>query len=702
MDEFSFLPYLDNLGAFGYWAVFLIALCEALAFVGALVPGASLMVLAGFLSTQGYFHIGDLIWFAAAGAILGDAASYYLGTKGTNFFTAENKLLKISHLERAQRFFERYGGKSIFLGRFIGPIRPIVPFVAGLSRMHIQTFLFWNVMSGFAWAIFHLFLGYFFGGAFKAIEAWSTRAGFFILGLLLIIGAIWLVFKKSAPIISFVGAAIRSMRDTFFANPTIQRLMQKHPLTTAFFARRVNAAAFSGLPLTIFGLAMTYIALLFVGVTEDVLTSDVIVEADIRAANALAVFRDADLIRFFTWVTLLGKWKIVAGFLPLITLILFIWNKRKFIVPLWVAVIGAELFVFVSKVIVHRPRPLNAFYNEDSFSFPSGHATIAVAFYGFCAYILFRLFSQWKWKINAAIGGVMTVALIGLSRLYLGVHYLSDVWGGYLIGALWLLLGITLSELLSPRIFDRLQYAAVKRSVKIYLTIGASIAGIIVYIGFAARYHPPLNAHNAEIPVMQTADAYAARDLFTQGQLPSYTETLIGNPQEPLHFIVEAESDARLMEVFTRAGFERADPASLTSLSKFAFAAIVNTEYANAPLASSFWNAMPHDFGFEKMTEKNTVRERHHVRIWKTPIITGDGKHVYVGTSSFDTRIKWGIMHAIHPDIDAEREYVFSSIVRTAMVLRSEKMPFVSPVLGNNFSGDPFFTDGSAYILILQ
>ncbi len=702
MDTFSFLPYLDNLGALGYWVIFLIAFFEALAFVGALMPGASLMVLAGFLSTQGYFHIGDLIWFAAIGAILGDAVSYYLGTKGTNFFRAENKLLKVSHLERAQRFFERYGGKSIFLGRFIGPIRPIVPFVAGLSSMKIQTFIFWNVASGFAWAIFHLFLGYFFGGAFKAIEAWSTRAGFFVLGFLLVTGVVWLVFKKSAPIFVFIGSTSRSIRDAFFAHPDTQRLMQKHPLAIAFFARRVSAATFSGLPMTIFALAMAYIALLFIGVTEDVLTSDVIVEADIRAANALAVFRDADLIRFFTWVTLLGKWKIVAGFLPLITFILFIWNKRKFIAPLWVAAIGAELFVFVSKIIVHRPRPLNAFYSEDSFSFPSGHATIAVAFYGFCAYILFRLFSQWKWKINMAIGGVMTIAFIGFSRLYLGVHYLSDVWGGYLIGALWLLLGITLSELLPPRIFDRLHGVVLKRSIKTWMTLGLSILGVVLYIGFATRYHPPVNAHSTEIPVMQVVDAYAARDLFTQGRVPSYTETLTGSFQEPVSFIIAVENDERLTELFTRAGWERADFATLASISKLAVAAVQNKGYANAPITSSFWNTVPHALGFEQMTEKNTVRERHHVRIWKTPIITHDGKRIYVGTASFDVRIKWGITHAIRPDIDTEREYVFSSFIGAGVAFQSEKVQFVSPVLGSNFSGDPFFTDGNAYIITVD
>ena len=112
MDEFSFLPYLDNLGVLGYWVVFN-CVSEALAFVGALIPGISYGVCRISCYTR-IFHIGDLIWFAAIGAILGDAASYYLGTKGTNLFRAENKLLKASHLERAQRYFARHGSKSIF------------------------------------------------------------------------------------------------------------------------------------------------------------------------------------------------------------------------------------------------------------------------------------------------------------------------------------------------------------------------------------------------------------------------------------------------------------------------------------------------------------------------------------------------------------------------------------------------------------
>jgi len=352
--------------------------------------------------------------------------------------------------------------------------------------------------------------------------------------------------------------------------------------------------------------------------------------------------------------------------------------------------------------MVHRPRPLNAFYIEDSFSFPSGHAAVAVAFYGFCAYILFRLCEQWKWKANAMMIGVSMIAFIGFSRLYLGVHYLSDVWGGYLIGALWLLFGITLGELLSQHIFDGVKYITPKRSLKILMTLGLGVVGILLYAGFATRYHPPVNVLIAEASVMTAVDIYAVQDIFTHGQLPSYTETLTGNFQEPLHFIVVAQNDARLTELFTRASWERADPATFTSIAKLAFAAMLNTGYANAPIASSFWNTMPHDLGFEKMTEKNTVRERHHVRVWETPIVTRDGKHVYVGTSSFDARIKWGITHAIRPDIDTEREYVFSGFADTGLVRQAEKVRFVSPVLGSNVSGDPFFTDGNAYIITLD
>ena len=138
----SILPAIQHLGIFGYWIVLLVSLLESLAFIGTLIPGTIVVMLAGFLSAQGYLDLGDLIWFAAIGAILGDSLSYYLGTKGTKFFHNENKFLKFSHLEKGEKFFKKHGDKSIFFGRFIGPIRPIVPFVAGLFKMNKWSFFF--------------------------------------------------------------------------------------------------------------------------------------------------------------------------------------------------------------------------------------------------------------------------------------------------------------------------------------------------------------------------------------------------------------------------------------------------------------------------------------------------------------------------------------------------------------------------------
>lgn len=180
----SFLPIVKALGVWGYWIVLLISLAEALPFIGLIIPGSVLVGFFGFLSAQGYLDIRNLIWFAAVGAILGDGIGYYLGTKGIKFFRHENKILKLSHLETGEAFFQKHGNKSVLLGRFIGVLRPIVPFVAGLSRMDKKTFLFWNVIGGILWSIAYLLLGYFFGSALPVIEAWSTRGGIILLSLL--------------------------------------------------------------------------------------------------------------------------------------------------------------------------------------------------------------------------------------------------------------------------------------------------------------------------------------------------------------------------------------------------------------------------------------------------------------------------------------------------------------------------------------
>jgi membrane protein DedA with SNARE-associated domain len=130
----SLLPKIEHFQFLGYWVVLLISLLESLAFVGIVVPGSTFIVFVGALTARGYWDLADMIWFAAVGAILGDGISFLLGKKGKFLFTEDNRIFKASYLAKGEIFFKKHGVKSVFLGRFIGPIRPVIPFIAGLSE----------------------------------------------------------------------------------------------------------------------------------------------------------------------------------------------------------------------------------------------------------------------------------------------------------------------------------------------------------------------------------------------------------------------------------------------------------------------------------------------------------------------------------------------------------------------------------------
>ena len=323
----SFLPTIQHFGIFGYWVVLFISLAESLPFIGLIIPGTILVGLFGFFSAQGYLDIGDLIWFAAIGAVLGDGISYYLGTKGTKLFRQENKILKLSHLESGEQFFKKHGNKSIFLGRFISPLRPIIPFVAGLFRMDKKVFLFWNIISGILWAISSLFLGYFFGGALNVIEIWSSRAGLSVLAVVVSVIIIRILVKYAPLFFAFLKSISLSIKEALAVNPDIKNFIAKHPILPNFVRNRLNKERFSGLPLTLLGVTFVYVLVLFFGIIEDIVTSDVIVAADTRVANLLSAFRDTELIRIFTWITLIGKWQIVISSAIVLSVILWLWRK---------------------------------------------------------------------------------------------------------------------------------------------------------------------------------------------------------------------------------------------------------------------------------------------------------------------------------------------------------------------------------------
>ncbi|MDD4333385.1 MAG: bifunctional DedA family/phosphatase PAP2 family protein [Patescibacteria group bacterium] len=446
----SLLPTIEQIGVLAYWVIFFISLAESLAFVGLLIPGTIFMMGIGFLASNKIIDIGDAFVFAIAGAIAGDAISFYLGRRGTNLFKTENKIFKLTHLNMGEKFFFKHGNKSIFLGRFIGPLRPIIPFVAGMFKMKAGRFFFWNILSAIGWGIFYISIGYFFGESWKEIATWAHKTKYFVITLALIIIIFYflkIIFQHiGKQIISWIKIFWNNLKIKAEKNPACQKFNAKHPYFIKFLKERIKTDNFFGLPLTFFALIFIYVAYALLGLTEDILNLKTITYFDSQLAHYFTLFHHAKLLKIFHYITYLGEWKII--FVVSVFLAIFFFLKyKKYFLSLAVTICGSAATIYLGKILIERPRPLEATYLEDSFSFPSGHAAIAVAFYGFVAYFLCREIKSWRTKNNIIFSALILILLIGFSRLYLEVHFLSDVLGGYLLGILWLIIGISITEL---------------------------------------------------------------------------------------------------------------------------------------------------------------------------------------------------------------------------------------------------------------
>lgn len=696
----NILPSLEHFHAWGYWIALFAALVETTVGIGLFLPGSTIILFLGALSARGYLDTGDLIWFAVLGAILGDNINYYLGRKyGAKWLRKGFWFLKSTHIEKTRHFMDAHGAKSVFLGRFIPSVKEIVPFIAGSVKMNKRTFMFWNVLGAVGWGFEWIFAGYIFAQSLNLAELWLSRAGLF-LALLLILSAIlyffkWLVIKKGKQFFTIATSLWESIKQAMQNNDHVIQWMQKHQHIISFLQARMDTSAFSGLPLSILTLAFVYVLALFGGVVEDLITSDPIIAADIRIANLFFVFRTDVLTNIFTWITLLGKSQVILVFIFISVAILWLWQKKYCILPLLIAVTGSEVFTYLGKLAFHRPRPEIAVYAEHSFSFPSGHATIAVAFYGFVAYLLMRFSQSWSRKVNIFFVTTLLIIAIGFSRVYLGVHYISDVWSGYLVGAMWLIIAVSFSEWLrhKERGDQSISFVAGARPISFVLVFIA----ILFYAGFSMNYHPPL----ASVPSNSTVVVSKSTDIFTNEQM-KYTETLTGDKQEPVNFIFLAKNDGHLVVALQQAGWILTDKADISSFIKAAKALILKTPHPSAPISPSFWNAKIQDISFAKVPGPNWLSNAHHVKIWRTNFLLKNGNNIYVGMVNANNGFKWGIIPKIAPDLDAERELLYIDLNRTGKIESHLKAQLVKPLIGKNFIGDQFFTDGKVYIISVQ
>ncbi len=691
-----------SFGVWGYAIAFIIAFSESLALIGAFIPGTILIVVFGFLAAHGDLNVWTLIIVSAVGAILGDSTSYFLGTKGTRLFNRENRILNISHLEKGRQFFARYGDRSIFIGRFVGVLRPIVPFVAGASRMKMRIFLFWNVVSGVSWSIVYVLLGYFFGDSFSSIEIWTGRVGVFVVLLALIIFVLWYIIKQSAPFWHLVSSYVHSLWRTIRTHEDTRTFLRKYPLPVRFLRNRFRKNSFFGLPLTILFILFISVVYMLVGVLQDILSFDPIVFIDVRFAHLLFMFRDTGLIRFFLAITSFGTFPIVIVILISASALGLLWNKRRYVEALWITVIGSQLFVLLGKYFIHRTRPsgLIPVYYEPSFSFPSGHAVIAIALYGFITYMLWEHIHSFRKKTTVLFIGVTFIFLLGFSRLYLGVHFLSDVIGGYLDGAMWLIVGAAIVLWRKYTLHEDPPPTSDKRTL--FITVGVVISVLIISSIYSFSYAYKITPLPQRTDITKTR-VVAVDNLFSGPlALPLFTKGIIGTVHVPINIIIVTPSFNSLKSAFTKSGWYRSNPVTIPVLMRSAVAALFNQEYLRAPVSPFFWDEKVNNINFEKPTIAHSIRERHHIRVWDTGTITSAGEHIYVATISLDTGLKWYVVHRISPNIDTQRDYLMNGFKDAGVLEYKKYITLSKPLTGFNITGDPFFSDGGAYVLYVR
>ena len=195
------LDLIVRLGDWSYLIIFAAAMLECAAFAGLLVPGESLVLASGFFAHQGILD-RDLVMVAAGfGAVAGDNIGYWLGARlGREWLLRRGSRfgLRKKRLGQVESFFQRQGAQAVFIGRFIGFARALVPFVAGTSRMPYGKFFLYDLLGATLWTVVFVNLGYILGASWRVAEKWIGRSGLLLAALVLaVIVVLWLRRRRA-------------------------------------------------------------------------------------------------------------------------------------------------------------------------------------------------------------------------------------------------------------------------------------------------------------------------------------------------------------------------------------------------------------------------------------------------------------------------------------------------------------------------
>ncbi len=437
----------ESLGKWAYLLVGAMAMLETAAALGFIAPGEFAVIIGGVLAGEGTLSIELLIGIVWFSIVIGDTIGFFIGRKlGRSFVDRHGKRFPTArrHFARVEQLFRDHGGKSIFLGRWISIARPLVPFTAGTSGMSYRAFLPYDVIGAGVWGTAFSMLGYIFYRNFDQLTDLASKGALVFAALIVTIIVVvrvakrlrdpaerkrwkaWIARQAERPALRPCARPIR-----WVWRRVLRPIWDLVAPPVRFFRGRLTPGEL-GIELTtlvaIAGVG-AYVIFLQIGLIEN----EPLIAGD---ATALDISRDTQS----GLLTGLARFASALGALPLVLLAVgvttgFLFGRRRYVeaATLISGFVVTEVAVHVMKSAVGRSRPDDMIVGATGNAYPSGHAAISIGFVAI-GVLIARTCESATVRIAWVVGGVGMAVAIGLSRVYLRVHNLSDVIGGWMLG----------------------------------------------------------------------------------------------------------------------------------------------------------------------------------------------------------------------------------------------------------------------------
>lgn len=505
-------PFTAWISAHPHWALlitFLVSLSESLVIVGGIIPGSVAMTALGILAGSGIMRVDLTLLAATLGAIAGDSTSYTIG------YTFRKQLVNIWPFSRypnwvnyGKEYFIKHGGKSVFIGRFVGPLRATIPVVAGMMNMNRVHFFLANVISALLWSLLYIIPGVLIGAASTELSAESASRLFVVILLSLVLLWLfsWTIKWMLKNLNHFLG---ENLHKFWLWSKQHPRLVWYFNLVTP--KDEVNHYSTAALLLVFF-----LCFLLSLLLTLSVIHSSWILSLDAPTFLFLQSFRTNAFDTFFIIMILFTN-PFALGALLLSVLLYTLYYRDWRTCCYWLSLTAScAIIVFLLTYYIDPPTPNTLFHRFGRFDFPAINITLATSLFSF---LMFYISTRYRTVATLAIRIVLLLMLLfaGIGTLYLGDNWLSGVIGGYLIG---LTIGIL------HWIFYRRINPFEKIRSQIFIVISFVALLVVSIISYICCFDKIVQAHKPNLKQYVLTDAA----WWTQRQplLPIYSMNRIG------------------------------------------------------------------------------------------------------------------------------------------------------------------------------